>query len=296
MDSSLGEYEIHLAREGFASIRHIASGEIMHSRNPPMQEARELYVEQSRLTERLRLTKGGNGSTNAPLILWDVGLGAAANAMAAILSYQELAKTGSVRSLQIVSFENDLDPLRLALDHLNDFPYLKHDGPGSILQSSLWKSIADPGLTWQLLPGDFLERIAQAPAPPDFIYYDMFSAKTCGNAWTLAAFRKLFEASSGHATELFTYSCSTAVRALMLAAGFYVARGRRTGAKVETTIALTPAACRNSTGCYGLLAEEWLEKWNRSRAKFPNEIPLDQHHAFEDLIRSHPQFSSRNGD
>jgi len=30
----LGNYEIHTAREGFASIRHIHSGEIMHLANP----------------------------------------------------------------------------------------------------------------------------------------------------------------------------------------------------------------------------------------------------------------------
>ena len=35
----LGHYEIHTSWEGFASIRHIHSGEIMHSRTPPMDEA-----------------------------------------------------------------------------------------------------------------------------------------------------------------------------------------------------------------------------------------------------------------
>ena len=51
---SLGDYEIHHAREGFSSIRQISSREIMHSRTDPMDEARKLYVEQSHLTERLR--------------------------------------------------------------------------------------------------------------------------------------------------------------------------------------------------------------------------------------------------
>jgi hypothetical protein len=44
----LGAYEVHTAWEGFSSIRHVASGEIMHSRNAPMEEAERLYVEQSR--------------------------------------------------------------------------------------------------------------------------------------------------------------------------------------------------------------------------------------------------------
>ena len=51
---TLGNYEVHMAWEGFASIRQISSGEIMHSRTPPMEEARRLYIEQSNLAERVR--------------------------------------------------------------------------------------------------------------------------------------------------------------------------------------------------------------------------------------------------
>ena len=109
----VGDYEVHRAREGFFSIRQISSGEIMHSRTDPMEEARQLYVEQARLAKRL-----GERSVE-PLILWDVGLGAAANAMAAIECY-ETAKPE--RPLHIFSFENDLDPLRLAAAHLKSFP------------------------------------------------------------------------------------------------------------------------------------------------------------------------------
>ncbi len=50
----------------------------MHSVNDPAEEARSLYVEQSRLIGRLQLPD------SEPLVVWDVGLGAAANAMAAI--------------------------------------------------------------------------------------------------------------------------------------------------------------------------------------------------------------------
>lgn len=288
---SLGDYEIHVAHEGFASIRQISSGEIMHSRTAPMDEARKLYVEQSQLAERLRVAVDEEPLKCTPLILWDVGLGAAANAMAAVLCYEELAQDCAVRQLRLVSFENDLDPLRLALQHRDDFPYLNHRGPMSILEKGSWKSTEHIGLSWVLLSGDFLKTISNAPAPPDLIYYDMFSSKSCASAWRLNAFRKLFAASAGQATKLFTYTCSTANRALMLAAGFHVARGCNAGAKIETTIALTQAALSQTTfGGYALLGREWLEKWNRSRAKFPNEIPNDEHRVFEQLIREHPQF------
>src|SRR5882757_8893873 len=72
-----GRYEV-LVKEGIGYIRDIASGEIMHPGGDPEHEARSLYLEQSRLIERLR------ERTDEPLVLWDVGLGAAANAMTAI--------------------------------------------------------------------------------------------------------------------------------------------------------------------------------------------------------------------
>ena len=68
--------------------------------------------------------------------------------------------------------------------------------------------------------------MAQAPFPPDLIFYDMFSSKTHGEQWTLEIFRRLFDACAGRATELFTYTRSTAARAALLAAGFFVAKGR----------------------------------------------------------------------
>jgi queuine tRNA-ribosyltransferase len=284
----LGDYEVHKAWEGFTSIRQISSGEIMHSRTPPMEEARKLYVEQSNLAERLRFSEDGNGE---PLIIWDVGLGAAANAMAAIRCYEEQASQRPVRPLRIISFENDLDSLRLAFRHERDFSYLRHSGPADILTDGYWQSQEYPGLSWLLVPGDFLETMGTAPTPPDVIFYDMFSTKTSGDQWTLAAFCRLLQVCAGHAVELFTYTCSTANRAALLAAGFYVARGCNAGEKIETTIALTPEAYRASSSCrHELLTADWLGKWNRSVAKFPAEIHANEHSSFEEMIRMHEQF------
>lgn len=286
-----GNYEVHIAREGFASMRHRSSGEIMHSRTPPMEEARRLYVEQSRLAERVRLADGELAGHAEPLVIWDVGLGAAANAMAAIQCYEEQAANGRVRPLRIVSFENDLDSLKLALQLTDLFPYLRHSGPAGILKNKEWQSKLHPGLSWTLILGDFLETMAHAPAAPDLIFYDMFSSKTSGNQWTLEAFRRLFGACQGRAVELFTYTCSTSARVALLAAGFYVAKGCHAGDKEETTIAFTPEASRSAElPRHELLSVEWLGKWNRSRAKFPAELAAHEHSSFEQAIRKHQQF------
>ncbi len=280
-----GDYEIHTAREGFASILHRDSGEIMHARTPPMEEAQRLYVDQSHLATRLR------EPTDAPLTIWDVGLGAAANAMAAIRVYEN-AKEPPTRPLRIVSFENDLDSLRLAFAHNELFRYLRHSGPHHLLRHGHWQSRTQPGLTWTLVHGDYVETLAAAPGPPDIVFYDMFSAKTTGGPWTLEAFRRLFTACNEgrHPTELFTYTNATATRTVMLAAGFHVARGVGTPPKTETTIALTPAAL----GLHPreLIPATWLEKWTRSETRFPPELTTSDHPAFENTIRRHPQFLS----
>lgn len=280
-----GAYRIHTAIEGFSSILHEASGEIMHSRTAPMQEAEQLYIDQSQLASLLAENQGGSD-----LVLWDVGLGAAANAMAAIQCYERMAAVCGIRPLRIVSFENDLDSLRLAFKNNDLFPYLRHGGPAGILQHGVWRSKSCEGLSWELLEGDFLELLGQAPAP-DIVFYDMFSGKTCASAWTAAAFREIHTVCGGKDAELFTYTCSTASRVAMLAAGFHVARGRNAGEKVETTIACTSLASAHRRG-RDILGADWLAKWERSAAKFPTDFPVEERPAFESLIRSRPQFTA----
>jgi queuine tRNA-ribosyltransferase len=244
-----------------------------------MEEAQRLYIDQSRLSERLHQLESG------PLVIWDVGLGAGANAMAAIACYEKEAQP--VRDLHIVSFENDLDSMRLAFQHNTHFRYLRHSGSAAILKEGKWQSKSHPGLAWTLVPGNFLETLAAAPFPPDLIFYDLFSGKTNAEGWTLQAFRRLFDVCRERSVELFTYTSSTASRVAMLAAGFHVARGLGTGDRIETTIALTPLAIRNY---HELLEAGWLDKWKRSSARFPSDLPATDHSAMAEAILQHPQF------
>ncbi len=285
--TQMGDYAVHIAREGFASILHTPSGEIMHSRTPPYEEACAIYVKQAELVRRLN-EPAADGS---PLVIWDLGLGAGANAMAAIHAFEEAAaRSGEVRPMHLISFENDLDSLRLARLHINLFTYLRHSGPAGILEEGEWQSRQYPGLRWTLLEGDFLETMADAPARPDLIFFDLFSSKTAAAHWTREAFAKVFAACQDGPSELLTYTCSTAVRATLLANGFYLARGCAVGLKQETTIALTRAALEAEAIRYPLLPPEWLEKWHRSGAKYPESIPLEERPRFEQAILEHPQW------
>ena len=314
----LGDYEVLTAPQGFSSVRQCSSGEVMHSVSNPMEEARLLYIEQSRLGARLRQgtaaterrppvqfqptvdeRTGGCRSVgtvpSAPeLVVWDVGLGAATNAMAAVRCFEEALVThtsGPLRPLRIVSFERDLDPLRLAIRHSARFPHLHHAAPSALLRNARWEH-ASGQLTWTLLEGDFLEQIESA-ARPDLIFFDPFSFKTDGPLWTPDTFTRIFRATASGETSLYTYSTSTAIRAALLWAGFHVARGVPIGPKTETTVACTRSACLHVAGypALPLLDRAWLERWERSGAKYPAGVSPDAQAEFETRIRKHPQFA-----
>ncbi len=290
----LGRYEV-VVHDDIGHIRDRNSGEVMHPVGDPSQEARLLYVEQARLVERLQAADQTTAA--APLVVWDVGLGAAANAMAAIHAIESAAgepgapvRAGAAphvdrRRLTLVSFENDLDALNLALRHPRWFRHLRHAAPRQLLEQGCWSGRA--GIDWLLLHGDFAVRRSDAPLP-DIVFFDPFSFKTDRELWTLAMFRALAELCSGKAVELFTYSHSTRVRAAMLAAGFFVAKGVGTGPKAETTIALSLCAAALPHR-RELLGREWLGKWGRSDAQIPMGASPGED-SWREAVSGHPQF------
>jgi queuine tRNA-ribosyltransferase len=269
-----GAFALHETAD-FTSIRHVPSGEIMHSVNDPDDEARRVYVEQSvAIADALAGTRD--------IVVWDVGLGAAHNAMALV---HALDNAPAHAGVELHSFEIDLDAFQLALVHMKQFVHVRHPAPHVLAHRG---QFARERLTWTLHTGDFLTTFRAAPQP-DVIFYDPFSTKTDAPLWSLATFRML-HAHLARPVELFTYSASTAVRTSLLAAGFRVARGVGSGPKPETTIALanaTPALAKHA-----LLGHAWLARRARSTAPFAADIPPDQHAALDDAIRRHVQFAA----
>lgn len=360
----LGDYEVHASPRGFCSIRQISSGEIMHSVNPPEEEAERLYIGQSALAARL-LRSPQDADDGEALVVWDVGLGAAHNAMAALAAFERrlsmwhaekreadggmtgdaegqssmwkagkqeadggmtgdsespcsMWKTGKqetdgemprdsegrgaarsarhadgvpgLRRLRLVSFERDLDPLRLATREASRFPHLRHRAPGALLRDGRWSHPS--GLfDWELLEGDFLDTLDRAPAP-NLIFHDPFSSKTDSPLWTPALFKRIAARAAPGGAELYTYSAATAVRLALLRAGWFVAEGAGTGPKTSTTIAFTrPDRVATHPAAPRLLGDEWLGRWSRSHAKFPADLPTEARAEFERELRAHPQFA-----
>jgi tRNA U34 5-methylaminomethyl-2-thiouridine-forming methyltransferase MnmC len=267
-------------RNGERAIRSTVHGESMHPTGP-WTEANRLYIEQSRLAKRLR-------DPGPPVVLYDVGLGAAANASAAVACFRLLGAERR-RALELVSFETDLQPLRLALDDEEGFGFLTPVRPAleALQRDGQWE---EEGLSWTLLQGDFLNRLPDAPAAAELVYFDPFSPKANPNLWSRSTFQALRArcgsgSGEGPGCELFTYSAATPTRVSLLLAGFFVGSGDSTGTKGETTAAATRVELLRRP-----LGREWLSRWERSSSRAPHGELFTEAH--EQAIREHPQFRS----
>src|SRR6185503_17951490 len=99
----------------------------------------------------------------------DVGLGAAHNAMALV---RALDAAPAHAPVEIISFERDLDALRLALAHTGPFAHVRHPAPNILAVRGHFER---DRLTWRLVEGDFLSCFESAPQP-DVIFWDPFSS------------------------------------------------------------------------------------------------------------------------
>ncbi|MBK8396867.1 MAG: tRNA guanosine(34) transglycosylase Tgt [Leptospiraceae bacterium] len=287
----LGDYEIIESENGYWSVRQKSSGEVMHSVSNPTEEANELYIKQSNLSERLTSISQSNEietniETLEPLVIWDVGLGAATNAMAAIVCHDSVSNP---KPMQIISFESDLDPLKLAIKNAGRFPHLYHKAPRKLLERGIWTS--ETGLVfWKLVFGDFVSSFYSEKIP-DIIFYDPFSFKTDSALWKADFFEKLFNylKTSEKIVRLYTYSASTAVRSALLYSGFWVGKGLGIGPKIDTTIAYSKKPDTEFEQ-KNLLSADWLSRRVRSYARYPQELSENGRLEWERKILDHLQF------
>jgi queuine tRNA-ribosyltransferase len=258
----------------------------MHSVSDPAVEAQTLYIQQSAFNRMLAL------EIEDDLVIWDVGLGSGTNAMAAITECEKLfAENNFQRGVKIISFENDLDSMKLTVKNPSLFPHVRHSAPSALLKNGLWRSISH-NIEWTLIEGDFLDNLEKA-SQPHVIFYDPFSMHTDGPLWDYNVFRRIFNHCENRPVKLFTYSSSTMVRGALLAAGFYTGYGAGTGPKSDTTAAFSSIEINNSV--IKLLGEDWLERFRRSSAKFSEDNSDAEKAEIEKLVLNHPQFNKISG-
>lgn len=263
-------FEVVTTTTGATSIKNKKINEIMHNPVGPWLEANALYIEQSNLSKHIA------EDTTTELVIYDVGLGAAANAIATLNAVKN-----SKRPIRLVSFEIDLDLLLFALDHSVELEYLVgyEDTLRTLLKNRYWEH---GPVKWELHHGDFLDCIGKVEHKSHIIYYDPYSPKQNEAMWTTACFKKLREKCQPHAM-LYNYSQATTIRAALLEAGFYVGYGLPTGLKESTTQAATVLSDLKHP-----LDERWLQRWKRSGSALP--IGCENEAALKELILNHKQF------
>jgi tRNA U34 5-methylaminomethyl-2-thiouridine-forming methyltransferase MnmC len=280
-----GGYKLVRVAAGAHSLYSEEYRETFHPVVGPVVEAELLYVRQLRLLERLRRHSGD-------FVVWDVGLGAAANALTVLR-----AAEGVRCSIRMLSFDQTTEPLDFALRHCEQLGYLQ--GWEEVIRQLIagGKVQVTEGLRrleWQIHIADFPTFLGQPAASeldkPHAILFDAFSPARNPAMWTQDVFTKLFRAlDPARPCALPTYSRSTMLRVTLLLAGFFVGVGHATGEKEETTIAANTLDLIDEP-----LDGDWLRRARRSTSAEPLREPVYRQarlstESFEKL-QEHPQF------
>lgn len=258
-------YQMVQLKNGSFSVRSLEHGETFHPVVGPVAEAEALYIRQLRILDRLR-------AAHEPFVVWDVGLGAAANPLTLIARAEEIPAR-----LQIISFDHTAEPLRFALqnpaplgylqDYIEPLENLARDHRFSFRRGRLQ-------VDWELHLHDFPDYLKTGAArnlpPPHAIFYDAFSPQKNPAMWTLEVFSNLrAHLDPARPCSMPTYSRSTLLRVTLLLAGFFVGVGHATGEKEETTL-----AANNLSLLEQPLSPEWLGRVRRSRSAEPLHQPI----------------------
>ena len=284
-----GDYQLVQLAHGGKTLFSASYGEKMHPGLGPAAEAELLYVRQLNICERM--CSGGS-----EFVIWDIGLGGAANAIAVLNATKTIAG-----KLRLVSFDNTAEPLEFAMNHATALGYpTGHEAALRELLHSRRTAFQNGtcSVEWEFHLGDFPALLEnpklktqnpKLPAP-HAIFFDAFSPAKNPAMWTLSVFENLFRAlGPARPCALTTYSRSTMIRATLLLSGFYVGVGHATGTKEETTIA---------SNDLGLIAEpldaRWLERAARSDSAEPLREPVYSRAKISPSamvqLRRHPQF------
>ncbi len=298
-------YQLVQLNNGTHSLHSLAYGETFHPVIGPVAEAQALYVKQLRLRERLQKHAGD-------FVIWDVGLGAAANALTVLRATRDLACP-----IRLVSFDCTIEPLAFALQHADALGYFggyETQVRAILEQHAIHFTDGARTVNWQFHLGDFPALLAagterrsptrrasgspsrhagsETGAPsPHAILFDAFSPAKNPAMWTLPLFTNLFRRlDPQRPCALPTYSRSTIMRVTLLLAGFFVGVGHATGEKEETTIA---------ANTLDLLTEPLDHRWlDRARRSHSAEPMVDSVYRIAPLaaeswekLQAHPQFT-----
>jgi len=278
-------YRIVKLASGAYSVHSLARGETFHPVIGPVAEAEALYVQQLKLRERVRDCAG-------EFVIWDIGLGAAANPITVLRAVRDLPA-----QLLILSFDETVEPLRFALQQTEELDYLRgYEDPLNQLLAHTSLEFRDHAaqVQWRLHSGDFPtlveDRAADAWPKPHAILFDAYSPARNPAMWTQPLFARIYQLlDPRRPCAIPTYSRSTMLRVSLLLAGFFVGAGHPTGEKEETTIAANTLDLISEP-----LDGQWLQRVRNSTSAEPLWEPFYRQAppSTETLakLERHPQF------
>jgi len=312
-------YRLVRLPNGACAVRALAEDETFHPGIGPAAEAEALYVRQLRLPERVQENTG-------EFVIWDVGLGAAANALTTIRLVGDGLK-GKPAHLRLVSFDQTSDAAAFALENGVELGYVNgYESALAELVKNHSAKFSDGSLNieWTLELGDFptflsrssrdneaqdmkkeegrmmkklepphvgcYERNANLPAP-HAILFDPHSPKKNPAMWTASLFASLFRwLDPQRPCALATFTRSTMARVALLLGGFFVGAGHPSGLKEETTVAANRLDLLDEP-----LDHRWLERAKRSGSAEPLREPIYRQKPLApetwEQLRQHPQFA-----
>lgn len=245
------KFEIRELKDGIKSLRLIENQETFHPEIGPMAEARILHVEQHRLRERVAETRS--------FVLWDVGLGAAANAIAAVEAMSDCSA-----DVEIHSFDRNTDAIRFALSRTEDLDYLQGYGPALECLIEQRDIRIKPKIRWVFHLGDFRHEMLRSEIPaPDAVFYDPYSPRGNVDMWNLEHFQALRRRLVKPCL-LSNYTRATSTRVTWLLAGFSVGIGVAIGKKEESSLAATDIRLLEKP-----LPTSWLKRVRVSHSAAP---------------------------
>lgn len=251
----MDDFEVIVTRDGHRVVRDRTHDELMHPVGPRL-EARTLYVEGAHLVDRLH---------RGPLTVFDVGLGAGSNAIAAWRAARE-----APNPIELVSFDRTADALALALREAPAAFGFDDDATSHAARAILARRAhSSAHARWRYIEGDLPATLALADASADVVFWDPYGPKANPTLWNVAAFTALRAVCAPRAT-VHTYAAATPIRAALILAGFAVGRGPAIGTKAETTVAAI-----DPTELTAPLDARWFERWSRSSAPLPGDAPAD---------------------
>lgn len=280
-------YELRRQPNGAMALYRTDLGETMHPGLGPWEEALRVYIQGTGL-ERLLAAPENAGDG---IVVFDVGLGGAANAVAAVdLARRLRRQKGRAAALRVVSFEQDPAAPRFALEHAGALPYLQgHEAAlETLLERGQWEC---PGVAWELRLGDFTRLVREEPYRADVVFFDPFSPYSNPDMWSVPLLEDVYRCHRpGRVMRLATYSSAFGVRAALLLAGFYVGEGPALGSRRHATLAATELSVLAAP-----LDRAWLGRWRRDREPWPPQTEPATRPLLRERLLAHPQWSRFDG-